>query len=154
MYVSSGADAERSQELLQILFMFHPFLGQMDEIVREKNVFKFVVKLSYQWLQHLCNAGLLIHENFERDLASLWKTKASRKILIFWWRLLLNTLPIKIELAKREIIQVLIIYFVRFVLNTLKILIICFLVVRNINLFRGGFVNGWVLRLIWRRSCS
>ncbi|XP_058768043.1 uncharacterized protein LOC131641756 [Vicia villosa] len=62
------------------------------------------VKVAYELLLEGRIRGASLSADLVNALARLWKTKIPSKFLIFGWKLLLDKLPIKVNLVKRNIL--------------------------------------------------
>lgn len=87
------------EKMLYISQMVQPSHEIEDFFVWWKNNNRFFVKTSYLRMYEICNACLRVEENILKELERVWKSNMLSKIQLFGWRLLLNKLATRYELA-------------------------------------------------------
>jgi hypothetical protein len=70
---------------------------------REDGIFS--VKSSYTLLHNLSYGGANLNEMEKVTFRDIWRSKAPTKVLAFSWTLLLDRIPIKVNLAKRSLLR-------------------------------------------------
>ncbi|XP_058750086.1 uncharacterized protein LOC131623077 [Vicia villosa] len=92
------------ESLLTVIGGKKPLVGVDDSFVWWRNSSGFSVRAAYSMILEGKLRGSNIDDNLLKALSGLWKTKIPSKFLIFGWRLLLNRLPTKVNLARRKIL--------------------------------------------------
>ncbi|XP_058756595.1 uncharacterized protein LOC131629813 [Vicia villosa] len=90
--------------LLSVLEGKAPVEEEEDSFVWWRNSSGYSVKAAYQMIVEGKVREPIMDENLVKALMGLWKTKIPSKVLIFGWRLLLNRIPTKMNLARRNIL--------------------------------------------------
>lgn len=91
-------------ELFLILQLVQSPLNVFDRYVWWKNKNDFSIKASYERILDVGICNWVVDVECANTLNRLWKTKASSKMLIFGWSLILNRLLTRMELEVRGVI--------------------------------------------------
>ncbi|XP_058741112.1 uncharacterized protein LOC131613460 [Vicia villosa] len=101
---SDVVEGELLVELLRLINSVQPVVGVSDLFVWWKNPKGFSVKAIYEMIMEGDSRSQGLEDNISKELSSLWKTKIPSKVSIFGWRLLLNNIPTRKNLASRGIL--------------------------------------------------
>lgn len=97
-------DSDSMESLLLVLSRKIPLEGSEDSFVWRRNSLGFSVKAAYQMVLEGRVRVSSFDDNLLKVLIGFWKTKIPSKVLIFGWRLLLDRITTKVNLAGRKIL--------------------------------------------------